>query len=205
MQPGGGVGYYRRRCGSVQAARTIAEFRLHGHLHPQTERGAQGCRLCPLPHALERAAECLLPASPGPACLQGSLQPPHMARPGYGGGRGAGRGGFDPAYAAAAAAGPFGPFAATSGRGGPGRGGAYWGPPEAYMGYYPVPAGPPGAYYATATAPQMFPRGRGGFFPGGKNWAGARPPPPGQPGFSSGLQVREDRGLALGGGNCCPG
>jgi RNA recognition motif-containing protein len=50
----------------------------------------------------------------------------------------------------------------------------------------------PGAYYAPAAAAPaaaMYPRGRGGFFPGGKNWAGARPPPPGQPGFSSGLQV----------------
>ena len=58
------------------------------------------------------------------------------------------------------------------------------------MGYFPMP-GPAGAYYppAAAAAP-MYPRGRGGFFPGGKNWAGARPPPPGQPGFSSGLQVR---------------
>lgn len=35
----------------------------------------------------------------------------------------------------------------------------------------------------------MFGRGRGQYFPGGRNWAGARPPPPGQPGFSSGLQV----------------
>lgn len=59
------------------------------------------------------------------------------------------------------------------------------------MGYY-APMGP-GAYYAAAATaapgPPMYPRGRGGFFPGGKNWAGARPPPPGQPGFSSGLQV----------------
>lgn len=63
-------------------------------------------------------------------------------------------------------------------------------PPDAataaYMaaGYYPMP--PPGAYGAF---PAPFPRGRGGYFPGGRNWAGARPPPPGQPGFSSGLQV----------------
>lgn len=123
---------------------------------------------------------------PDGAPPQGSLQPPPMVRPGYGGGRGGGRG-YDPAYAAAAAAGPYGPYAA-GGRGGAGRG-AYWGP-EAYMGYY-SPMGP-GAYYAAAAAtapPAMFPRGRGGFFPGGKNWAGARPPPPGQPGFSSGLQV----------------
>ena len=121
-----------------------------------------------------------------------------MPRAGYGEARGAGRGGFpDPAYAAAAAAGPFGPFGA-SGRGA-GRGGGYWGP-EAYMGYYPMP-GPAGAYYppaaAAAAAAPMYPRGRGGFFPGGKNWAGARPPPPGQPGFSSGLQVRlGDRAVA---------
>lgn len=128
--------------------------------------------------------------------LQGSLQPPPMPRAGYGEGRGAGRGGFpDPAYAAAAAAGPFGPFGA-SGRGA-GRSGGYWGP-EAYMGYYPMP-GPAGAYYppAAAAAAPMYPRGRGGFFPGGKNWAGARPPPPGQPGFSSGLQVRLGSGVAL--------
>jgi hypothetical protein len=60
------------------------------------------------------------------------------------------------------------------------------------MGYYGAPMAP-GAYYAPAAAAPaaaMYPRGRGGFFPGGKNWAGARPPPPGQPGFSSGLQVR---------------
>lgn len=123
-----------------------------------------------------------------------------MARAAYGGGRGAGRGGYppDPAYAAAAAAGPFGPFGA-GGRGGPGRGGAYWGPEAAYLGYYPV--GPPGAFYAPAAAPAtpVFPRGRGGFFPGGKNWAGARPPPPGQPGFSSGLQVRRAAGAGTGG------
>ena len=138
------------------------------------------------------------------ACLlQGSLQPPPVARAGgfLPGGRGAGRGGFDPAFAAAAAAGPFGPYGA-SGRGGGvggGRGGAFWGP-EAYMGYY-APMGPGAHCYAAAaaaaaTAPpaMVYPRGRGGFFPGGKNWAGARPPPPGQPGFSSGLQVRH--GLA---------
>ena len=28
-----------------------------------------------------------------------------------------------------------------------------------------------------------------GYYPGGENWVGARPPPPGTPGFSSGLQV----------------
>jgi hypothetical protein len=127
-----------------------------------------------------------------------------MARAGYVGGpsgRGGGRG-YDAAYAAAAAAGPFGPYAAGGGRGGGAAGrGAYWGP-EAYMGYMGYSMGPPGApmgpgaYYAAAAAaaaatapPAMFPRGRGGFFPGGRNWAGARPPPPGQPGFSSGLQV----------------
>ena len=57
-------------------------------------------------------------------------------------------------------------------------------PEAAYMaGYYPMAPG--GAYPGYP----MFPRGRGQFFPGGRNWAGARPPPPGQPGFSSGLQV----------------
>ena len=74
--------------------------------------------------------------------------------------------------------------------------GAYYPPlpsPEAaaYMaGYYPMPppAGPGGGYAPPGPYP-MFPRGRGQFFPGGRNWAGARPPPPGQPGFSSGLQV----------------
>ncbi|KAL4433466.1 hypothetical protein ABPG77_010319 [Micractinium sp. CCAP 211/92] len=139
---------------------------------------------------------------PDGAPPQGSLQPPPAPRVGYGGGRGGGgRGGpggvpYDPAFAAAASAGPFGPFgagaAAAGGRGnGSGRGAAgaaYWGP-EAYMGYYPM--APPSPYFAApaAAGPPMFPRGRGGFFPGGKNWAGARPPPPGQPGFSSGLQV----------------
>ena len=51
-------------------------------------------------------------------------------------------------------------------------------------GGYPGPGGPAGAYPG-----QMYPGGRGQYFPGGRNWAGARPPPPGQPGFSSGLQV----------------
>jgi hypothetical protein len=59
--------------------------------------------------------------------------------------------------------------------GGGGGGGGYPGGPPAGPGAYP--GGP------------MFGRGRGQYFPGGRNWAGARPPPPGQPGFSSGLQV----------------
>ncbi len=154
-------------------------------------------------------------ALPVPSLLQGSLQPPPAPRVGYGGGRGGGgRGGpggvpYDPAFAAAASAGPFGPFgagaAAAGGRGnGSGRGAAgaaYWGP-EAYMGYYPM--APPSPYFAApaAAGPPMFPRGRGGFFPGGKNWAGARPPPPGQPGFSSGLQVGSP--VAGWGGAGCP-
>lgn len=54
--------------------------------------------------------------------------------------------------------------------------------PHEYVGYYPIS---PGGFPTYA----MIPRGRGQFFPGGKNWVGARPPPPGQPGFSSGLQV----------------
>lgn len=58
-------------------------------------------------------------------------------------------------------------------------------PPEAFMGYYLPPGGP----YQGFPPQMMPPRGRGGFYPGGQNWAGARPPPPGQPGFSSGLQV----------------
>eukprot|EP00204_Picochlorum_oklahomense_P002633 CAMPEP_0118798172 /NCGR_PEP_ID=MMETSP1161-20130426/604_1 /TAXON_ID=249345 /ORGANISM="Picochlorum oklahomensis, Strain CCMP2329" /LENGTH=315 /DNA_ID=CAMNT_0006725507 /DNA_START=339 /DNA_END=1286 /DNA_ORIENTATION=- len=58
-------------------------------------------------------------------------------------------------------------------------------PPEAFMGYYPMS----GSGYPQYSAQQVIsPSGRG-FFPGGQNWAGARPPPPGQPGFSSGLQV----------------
>jgi RNA recognition motif. (a.k.a. RRM, RBD, or RNP domain) len=52
------------------------------------------------------------------------------------------------------------------------------------VGGYPGGPGNPGAYPGP-----MFGRGRGQYFPGGRNWAGARPPPPGQPGFSSGLQV----------------
>jgi hypothetical protein len=59
------------------------------------------------------------------------------------------------------------------GGGGGGGGGGY-------------PGGPPGG---PGYPGQMFGRGRGQYFPGGRNWAGARPPPPGQPGFSSGLQV----------------
>lgn len=76
----------------------------------------------------------------------------------------------------------------------------------AYMGYFPVagpapggggggvsggsyPGGPPPAGPGAYPGGPMFGRGRGQYFPGGRNWAGARPPPPGQPGFSSGLQV----------------
>lgn len=59
-------------------------------------------------------------------------------------------------------------------------------PPEAFMGYYPMPPGPT---YQAYSQTMMHHRGRGGFYPGGQNWVGARPPPPGQPGFSSGLQV----------------
>lgn len=106
---------------------------------------------------------------------------------------------FDPNYAAAAAYNAYqqASVAAGRGRGSPGTPpGGYFQPvhPDAYMGYYPVgPAGP----YGAAAYPAMFnPNsqqarggGRGGYFPGGRNWVGARPPPPGQPGFSSGLQV----------------
>lgn len=61
------------------------------------------------------------------------------------------------------------------------------GPPDAYMSGYYMPGPNPGGYFSP---PGSFSgRGRAQFFPGGRNWAGARPPPPGQPGFSSGLQV----------------
>ena len=63
-------------------------------------------------------------------------------------------------------------------------------PAEAY--YPPTFYGMPGSTYAPAYAqhPMMgVPPGGRGFYPGGKNWVGARPPPPGTPGFSSGLQV----------------
>ena len=61
-------------------------------------------------------------------------------------------------------------------------------PPEAFFsqGYYQVPGS---AYPHAFSSQQVVPTGAGGYFPGGQNWAGARPPPPGQPGFSSGLQV----------------
>jgi cold shock CspA family protein len=86
-------------------------------------------------------------------------------------------------------------------------GGGYYAaavPPAAYGGYAGAmvapygagargggPGGPPGAGAPGAGAPAGSPPGGStrGFFPGGRNWAGARPPPPGQPGFSSGLQV----------------
>ncbi|KAL4513770.1 hypothetical protein Ndes2437A_g08120 [Nannochloris sp. 'desiccata'] len=71
----------------------------------------------------------------------------------------------------------------SSGRGGTGSIGQG---PMTQPGFYPPMPSPEAAaymgYYAMAgPAP-----GGGG---GGRNWAGARPPPPGQPGFSSGLQV----------------
>lgn len=125
--------------------------------------------------------------------------------PGHPGGAVVRSGPYDPNYAAAAAAASAAynvyqqqhAVAAGRGRGSPGTppSGYYPAvPPEAYMGYYMSAPGPYGAY------PQpMFARGAGGggrglpgggqYFPGGKNWVGARPPPPGQPGFSSGLQV----------------
>jgi hypothetical protein len=66
-------------------------------------------------------------------------------------------------------------------------------PTDAYMtagGYY---IAGPGGYYAPLPGTYS---GRGGgrvpmqqSFPGGRNWIGARPPPPGQPGISSGLQI----------------
>lgn len=61
----------------------------------------------------------------------------------------------------------------------------------AYMGYYSMnPAAASGGAYPTGYITQpVYPRSSRGFFPGGQNWAGARPPPPGTPGFSSGLQV----------------
>lgn len=97
---------------------------------------------------------------------------------------------------------PIAPRGPNDARGTPPAGG-YAGPnpyaamspaDAAYMGYYPHPMGPPApvAGFAAGYHPGMFPRpgpGRGQYFPGGRNWVGARPPPPGQPGFSSGLQV----------------
>lgn len=124
-----------------------------------------------------------------------------MFRGGY-----SGRGGRDPAYPAAGAGayphaamaqhggygGAYPPVhAGGRGRGGIAPGGAgYWGGADpsaaAAWGYYPaMTAAAAGGFYP----PAMYPR-RGGFFPGGRNWVGARPPPPGQPGISSGLQVR---------------
>ena len=61
-------------------------------------------------------------------------------------------------------------------------------PAEAY--YPPTYYGIPGSAYQPGYPqhPMMSPGGRG-YYPGGKHWVGARPPPPGTPGFSSGLQV----------------
>lgn len=60
----------------------------------------------------------------------------------------------------------------------------------AYMGFYAMnPAASGGPYSAGYLSQPMYTRPSRGFFPGGQNWAGARPPPPGTPGFSSGLQV----------------
>lgn len=98
----------------------------------------------------------------------------------------------------------------SSGRGASVALGTSQGGPMTQPGFYPPMPSPEAAYmagyYAMAAAPgsggypggpgsggpypgQMYARGRGQYFPGGRNWAGARPPPPGQPGFSSGLQV----------------
>ena len=127
--------------------------------------------------------------------LQGSTP----LRTGYSGGGGRG---YDPSELGYPPT-PGSPYIAYGMGAGRGRGagpGAYWGP-EAYglpPGYAYPPAMPPTPAAAAAAAAAgaayaygqpMYPRGRGGFFPGGRNWAGARPPPPGQPGFSSGLQV----------------
>lgn len=61
-------------------------------------------------------------------------------------------------------------------------------PAEAY--YQATYYGIPGSAYNPSyhQHPMISPGGRG-YYPGGKNWVGARPPPPGTPGFSSGLQV----------------
>ena len=70
---------------------------------------------------------------------------------------------------------------------GPGGGGGVVG---GYQGYPMYPrGGGSGGIGIGAAAGGGGGAGRGQFFPGGRNWAGARPPPPGQPGFSSGLQV----------------
>ena len=88
----------------------------------------------------------------------------------------------------------------AGGHSGPSGEGSYMMPsPEAaaYMGYYAaMQQAQAGAYYQQQQQQQaaMYPRRASGFFPGGKNWAGARPPPPGQPGFSSGLQVSKGAG-----------
>lgn len=142
---------------------------------------------------------------PGGAPVQGAPSPP-SARSGFAGrGRGqyvSGRGQYE--------GGPYSPGAPYAmpqfpGRGGGGRGGApaYWSPEAAA--YFWGPAGPATAYFPQPGMPQMYaagpgrggggsgiPGGGGGFFPGGRNWVGvgpSRPPPPGQPGISSGLQV----------------
>ncbi|GAB4819234.1 hypothetical protein N2152v2_006280 [Parachlorella kessleri] len=104
-----------------------------------------------------------------------------------------GREGYPPASGythAALAQGAYAGYPAAVHGGGRGRGmaaggaGAYWGQEAAAAwGFYPVTAA--GSYYP------VVPR-RGGFFPGGRNWVGARPPPPGQPGISSGLQRVHD-------------
>lgn len=81
---------------------------------------------------------------------------------------------------------------AAGGAGGGGAGGGYWSPADpaaAAWGFYPMTAAQ--GYYHP-----MYAR-RGGFFPGGRNWVGARPPPPGQPGISSGLQVCRGAGACV--------
>lgn len=124
------------------------------------------------------------------SAVQGSSDVPRGGFSGRGGMRP-----YDPGYAAAAAAYGAAAYAQQQqiaevgrGRGSPSQGFFQPMPPEAYMGAY-YPMSPAAGYPGFAPAAPMYPRGRGGFFPGGKNWAGARPPPPGQPGFSSGLQV----------------
>lgn len=145
---------------------------------------------------------------PGGAPPLGSLP----NRPAYGGGR------YDAgelSYIAGPAGASSAPYLAAYGGMGPGRGrgnGGYspWGPeaysvaPPGYAAFAPAPhmgaVGPSQAAAAAAAAAAanaaaygysapLYGHGREGFFPGGRNWAGARPPPPGQPGFSSGLQV----------------
>lgn len=60
-------------------------------------------------------------------------------------------------------------------------------PAEAY--YAPAYYSMPGSGYSPPYPQQMMSPGGRGYYPGGRNWVGARPPPPGTPGFSSGLQV----------------